>query len=139
MNQNKAQKSKVIDRFMQLHGMKIAQDQMQFYMASAQFRERDRLAKLEQRRQAALDLAKEAAKLLKREFGATEVILFGSLLKNTFHETSDIDLAVIGLPENLYFQAVGYLLSLGDFEFDLVELSHARPEIVEAIAKGVIL
>lgn len=84
-------------------------------------------------------MAKQAATLLKEEFGATQVILFGSLLTETFHESSDIDLAVIDLPENQYFQAVGRLLGLGDFNFDLVEVQNARPEIAKAISKGVIL
>jgi predicted nucleotidyltransferase len=113
--------------------------QLQRYITSAQERERDRLAKLEERRRSALSLAKQAASLLKEEFGATQVILFGSLLTETFHETSDIDLAVIGLPEHQYFQAVGRLLGLGDFDFDLVEVQNARPEMAQAISQGVIL
>jgi predicted nucleotidyltransferase len=61
------------------------------------------------------------------------------LLNDKFHENSDIDLAVSGLPENQYFQAVGYLLGLGEFDFDLVEINQARPEIEQAIAQGIIL
>ena len=45
----------------------------------------------------------------------------------------------MGLPEKQYFQAVGRLLGLGDFDFDLVESQHARPEIVQKIRQGVIL
>ena len=119
--------------------MEITIRQLQIYIGSAKKREKARLAELEKRRQNGLKLAKEAAKLLKIQFGATQVILFGSLLTNKFHETSDIDLAVNGLPENRYFQAVGYLLGLGEFEFDLVEISQAHPEIARAIAKGVML
>ena len=117
----------------------LSATQLQRYITSAQERERDHLAKLEERRQSALSLAKQAATLLKEEFGATQVILFGSLLTETFHESSDIDLAVIDLPENQYFQAVGRLLGLGDFNFDLVEVQNVRPEIAKAISKGVIL
>ena len=84
-------------------------------------------------------MAKQAVSLLKEEFGATQVILFGSLLTETFHESSDIDLAVMGLSEKQYFQAVGRLLGLGDFDFDLVEIQHAWPEIVQKIRQGVIL
>jgi len=113
--------------------------QLQRYITSAQERERERLAKLAERRRSALSLAKQAATLLKEEFGATQVILFGSLLTEAFHESSDIDLAAIGLPENQYFQAVGRLIGLGDFDFDLVEMENARPEIANAINQGVIL
>ena len=90
----------------------ISPTQLQRYIVSAQERERDRLAKLEERRRSALNLAKQAVSLLKEEFGATQVILFGSLLTETFHESSDIDLAVMGLSEKQYFQAVGRLLGL---------------------------
>lgn len=113
--------------------------QLQRYITSAQERERERLAKLAERRRSALSLAKQAATLLKEEFGATQVILFGSLLTEAFHESSDIDLAAIGLPENQYFQAVGRLIGLGDFDFDLVEMENAHPEIANAINQGVIL
>lgn len=117
----------------------LSPTQLQRYIVSAQERERDRLAKLEERRRSGLNLAKQAATLLKEEFGATQVILFGSLLTETFHESSDIDLAVMGLPEKQYFQAVGRLLGLGDFDFDLVEIQQARPEIAKKIRQGVIL
>ena len=117
----------------------LSPTQLQRYIVSAQERERDRLAKLEERRRSGLSLAKQAASLLKEEFGATQVILFGSLLTETFHESSDIDLAVMGLSEKQYFQAVGRLLGLGDFDFDLVEIQQAHPEIAQAISQGVIL
>ncbi len=117
----------------------LSPTQLQRYIVSAQERESDRLAKLEERRRSGLNLAKQAVSLLKEEFGVTQVILFGSLLTETFHESSDIDLAVMGLPEKQYFQAVGSLLGLGDFDFDLVEMQHARPEIVQAISQGIIL
>ncbi|MGK7945443.1 MAG: nucleotidyltransferase family protein [Microcystaceae cyanobacterium] len=119
--------------------MKITTEQLKNYIISAKKREQVRLAKLEERRQKGLTLAKMGARLLKTQFGATKVILFGSLLTDKFHENSDIDLAVSGLPEKRYFQAVGYLLGLGEFEFDLVEINQARPEIRKAIAQGMIL
>lgn len=62
--------------------------------------------------------------------------MFGSVLTQHFHETSDIDLAVWNLPEKVYFKTVARLLSLSDFEIDLVEVQYASPEILEAIAQG---
>jgi len=62
----------------------LSPTQLQRYISSAQERERDRLAKLAESRCSALGLAKQAANLLKTEFGATQVILFGSLLTETF-------------------------------------------------------
>ena len=39
----------------------------------------------------------ELARLLRQRFGATQVILFGSLAWGRFHQRSDVDLAVAGL------------------------------------------
>ncbi|MGK7893110.1 MAG: nucleotidyltransferase family protein [Xenococcus sp. (in: cyanobacteria)] len=119
--------------------MNLTPEQLQTYIIAAKKREKSRLVKLEERRKRGLKIAKEGAKLLKKQFGITTVILFGSLLTDKFHETSDIDLAVSDLPPKCYFKAVGCLLALGEFDFDLVEISQARPEIAKAIAKGIIL
>jgi uncharacterized protein len=105
-------------------------------MGMAQARERWRLLKLQQCRSRAFEVAKEAADLLRRQFSVERVVVFGSVLGEAFHENSDIDLAVWGLPEQEYFKAVGQLLALSEFEFDLVEVQYASPEILAAIAQG---
>lgn len=109
---------------------------MQQYIFTAKSRQKKRLAKLEQHRLRGFEVAKRAAQILKTEFSASRVVAFGSLLSENFHETSDLDLAVWGLPEKGYFKAVARLLSLSDFEVDLVEVQYASPEILEAIAQG---
>jgi uncharacterized protein len=111
-------------------------EQMQQYILTAKARKQQQLADLEQRRQHGFEVAKTAAQVLKTEFAASRVVLFGSLLSENFHETSDLDLAVWGLPEKHYFKAVARLLSLIDFEIDLVEVQLASPEILAAIAQG---
>ncbi len=42
--------------------------------------------------------------------GARKVLLFGSLARGEFRTDSDVDLAVEGLPSEVYFRAVGELL-----------------------------
>ncbi|WP_017306840.1 nucleotidyltransferase domain-containing protein [Spirulina subsalsa] len=74
--------------------MKISTQQMQEYLISARKHEKQRLAALEKRRTHGLEIAQKAAYMLKTEFMASRVVLFGSLLNQTFHENSDIDLAV---------------------------------------------
>lgn len=54
----------------------------------------------------AWQVAKEVASRLQRQFGATEVIVFGSLAKGQFGEDSDIDLAVAGLKTADFFPAL---------------------------------
>ena len=96
---------------------------------------RDRKIQLETRRQRAWILAHEAAEILKEEFGASRVVVFGSLLQpNRYHLSSDIDLAVWDIKD--YFRAVARLIDIDpEFEFDLVPIEDARVEIVEAITR----
>jgi predicted nucleotidyltransferase len=89
------------------------------------------------RRRRALAAAHKAAKLLKSEFGATEVILFGSLARRgSFTLFSDIDLAVRGIPSERFYAAAGNLLDLSaEFKIDLVELETCPPALLKNIEK----
>ncbi|NOH04498.1 MAG: nucleotidyltransferase domain-containing protein [Chloroflexi bacterium] len=82
-------------------------------------------------------VARRAAKILKEEFGVAKVVLFGSTVKpSLFHIHSDVDLAVWGLDENLYFRAVGVLLSIDpEISVDLIELEFASPRMKETILR----
>ena len=63
-------------------------------------------AEIVSRRRRAMSAARKAAKLLKTEFGAKEVILFGSLARRgSFSLYSDIDLAVRGIVPEKFFAA----------------------------------
>ncbi|NJN87701.1 MAG: nucleotidyltransferase domain-containing protein [Leptolyngbyaceae cyanobacterium SL_7_1] len=119
-----------------LNRLNVSPEQMQQYILTARSRQQQRLVALEQRRQHGFEIANTAAHLLKTEFSASRVVVFGSLLNQNFHETSDLDLAVWDLPEAFYFQAVSRLLSLSDFAVDLVEVQRPSPEILVAIAQG---
>ena len=93
-----------------------------------------------ERREAAWAVAREAAELLRSRYGATRVLLFGSLAEGThFSERSGIDLAAEGLLPSEHFAALGRLLCLSrDFEFDLVDLSACPPGLRAVIlAEGV--
>jgi predicted nucleotidyltransferase len=71
-------------------------------------------------RKEALAEVNKIAKILAANFGAKEVLLYGSLSRPDawFDAGSDIDLAVKGLGEN-YFQAYGYCLRLSRYPLDL--------------------
>jgi uncharacterized protein len=71
-------------------------------------------------------LIHKAAAVLK-SFGATDVYLFGSVAKDTNNEHSDIDLAVSGLPPNVFFKAMGSTMNAIKREFDLVDLDEKNP------------
>lgn len=108
---------------------------------------RNRLARREaERRKRAKQLREVAyacAQRLVQDFRANGVYLFGSLLQEDWvHDRSDIDLAVEGLEDTLYFKALrelGDLLPAGA-ELDLVPLEKARPGLAERVRmEGVLL
>ena len=63
--------------------------------------------------------------------------VFGSLVrKGSFHRRSDVDLAVWGLDERMYYRAVSRLLDLDPaISVDLVEADSARPALRAAIKR----
>ncbi|MEM7771156.1 MAG: nucleotidyltransferase domain-containing protein [Cyanobacteria bacterium P01_A01_bin.37] len=110
---------------------------MQSYIETARRRQQKRQEHLHQRRQHGLTQAKAAAQLLREEFGVSRVVLFGSILdESTFHETSDLDLAVWDLAPSDYIAAVARLLQVSDFSVDLLEAESASSYLQESIAQG---
>ena len=95
------------------------------------------LAQMKQRQQQGLEIASKAASILKQEFGAERVVLFGSMLD---HERmwwgSDIDLAVWGLRSEDFFKAGAAIERGHNFSIDLVEIQSAKPHILNAIKQG---
>ena len=97
---------------------------------------------LEERRGKALDVAKQAASLLRRKFGAERVMLFGSLAsKDAFTPWSDIDLAVWGIAPDEFYSAVAVVTGLSPvFKVDLVEPDTCRKRIKDVIQKqGIVI
>jgi predicted nucleotidyltransferase len=107
------------------------------YIATAHRREKERKAQLSRQRLEALKLARQAAQILREDFGVSRVTVFGSVLKERdFHETSDLDLAVWDLPPADYFKAVARLMALSDLSIDLVEAETASFYVLDGIALG---
>ena len=77
-------------------------------------------------------VARLAADVLRSDLGATRVLVFGSVVRGTMHESSDIDLAVEGLDPCRYFDALARVQGLGPFEVQLAPLEHCLPHIREA-------
>lgn len=80
--------------------------------------------------------AQECIRLLKERFDVKEAYLFGSLRGDApWHEGSDIDIAVEGLPPERYFEALSALWKLipEGIKLDLVALEEIPPEFVSKI------
>ena len=117
--------------------VRVGPDEMASYRATARRRWQDEARELGKRRVEAQRMARAAADLLRERFGASRVILFGSVAHGLWHsETSDIDLASEGIAPEAYLLAVAYLQDISEgFKFDLVALESCRSDLREAILK----
>jgi uncharacterized protein len=107
------------------------------YIMNAEKRRHEQEEAVKARYRKALSLAKQAADLLRTTFCAEKVVLFGSVAQEElFHSRADIDLAVWGLPGNLYFIAVGQLQALDpEISIDLILFEEARESLQRTILK----
>lgn len=120
-------------------GKGIPPEKLEAYKRGARAREVRRREEVERRRQAARGIAEKAARLLKNEFGAERVILFGSLAHGAwFHSDSDIDLAVAGIATEAFWRAWAALDKVSEnFEINLVALEDATESLrLEIETKG---
>jgi predicted nucleotidyltransferase len=112
---------------------------MERYRATAMKRAHEQEEATAKRRERASQIVRRAADLLRSEFGASKVILFGSLARGEFTLHSDIDLMAWGIDRHEYFVAVARLQDLSpEFKIDLIEGEHCRSTLSRAaIAEGV--
>jgi uncharacterized protein len=100
----------------------VSADEIKAYRATAQRRWEEDRRQLTLRHKQAWALARQAAELLRAEYGIDQAMAFGSLVRGElFHPRSDIDLVVWGLHEAHYYRAIAQLLALDPaFEIDLL-------------------
>jgi predicted nucleotidyltransferase len=93
--------------------------------------------KIKHRFQAGWILARKAAKLLKSEFAAEKVFVFGSLLhESSFTLWSDVDLSASGIAADKYYAAVAAVSDLSSStRIDLVDMESCRPSLRDKILK----
>lgn len=92
------------------------------------------------RKDEAMRLARQAAAILRDEYSANRIILFGSLAMDAeFSEHSDIDLAAYGIPDALFYRAVASITGLSpEFDVDLIDPDSCRPSVRKSIlARGI--
>ena len=90
----------------------------------------------------ALKDASVIASILKEQFGATEVRVFGSLSEEArFSSLSDIDIAEKGIPPERFYAAYAAITrGISEFKIDLVDMEDCKETIKEEILKnGVII
>jgi predicted nucleotidyltransferase len=110
---------------------------MEAYLATARQSWAEERRRLALRHERAWAIARQAADLLRCEYGVDRVTIFGSLVRSElFHTRSDIDLAVWGLDEKHYYRAVARLLALDvAFEIDLLMGEEIPPSLLAVIER----
>jgi predicted nucleotidyltransferase len=111
----------------------LTRDEWQAYHPGARVEPDRDLARWER----ALEVARVAADVLRRRFGATQVVAFGSLVcQDCFGPWSDIDLAARGIPSDLFYRAVATVTGISaEFKIDLVAPEDCRPALRRAIER----
>jgi len=86
-------------------------------------------------RDRALSVAREAAVILKEQFGANCVVSFGSLAQGAWIKPrSDIDLCVDGIPFEHFFRAEAEIEAItSGFKVDLLDFRECSPELLKRI------
>ena len=116
-------------------------EQIAVYRNTAKKRWQESQTQREDRRIRAWQLAQLAASLLKKQFGATQVMVFGSVTdENCFTLWSDVDIAAWGLSSQDTFTAMGTVRELDEsIELNLVDVNACQPELLQKILQEGIL
>ena len=98
-------------------------------------RRRKTSAVVAKRRRRARSVVRKTVKLLREEYSAKHIYVFGSLTRyGGFSLWSDIDIAATGIPPKRFFEAVGAVTGLSsEFKIDLVDLETCPPAMSESI------
>jgi uncharacterized protein len=109
--------------------------QLQAYRQTAHRRLDARSALVKERMDAAWQVARKAAKLLREEYQATKVVVFGSLLSESrFTAWSDVDIAAWGIAPEQTFRAIGAVMDLDpSIEINLVDVNTCSPSLLQSI------
>ena len=109
----------------------IPPEKLAIYRRTARRRQAEEKQRVHERFRRAWHAAEAGAALLKAEYGASHVVVFGSLVdERLFHHHSDIDLAAWDIDPDEYLRALADLLSPAyEFSFDLVLVEEASPTL----------
>ena len=115
----------------------LTPEEMDTYRAAARRRQEQERRELARREQRAWELARRAAALLREQFGATRVRVFGSLVKKgCFTPWSDVDIAAWGIRPEDTFRAIGAVMDVdAEIDVNLVDVNTCRPEFLVSIER----
>ena len=115
----------------------LSQEELQSYRPWQSLQRYQKDPEVTRRWEQAWDIARRSARLLKEQFGASRVVVFGSLVHRAwFTPWSDVDLAVWGIPAGKFYRAIGAVHDLGaaaGFKIDVVDPAECNREMVQSI------
>jgi predicted nucleotidyltransferase len=84
----------------------------------------------------ALKTSKAITEGLINKFQAKKVMLFGSLVKNEMTENSDIDIAVWGIPDEIFYKAAAFATGYSsNWNVDIVDFNDCNKSVQKSILK----
>ena len=113
----------------------ISPEKIAVFRKTAQRRREREREEIERRKEKAWAAARRATTLLKEQFHATRVVVFGSLVHDgCFTRWSDVDIAAWGIAPEDTFRAIGAVMDMeSPLDVNLVDVSTCRPSILEMI------
>ncbi len=107
------------------------------YRAAARRRREQEQRELALREKRAWELARRAATLLREQFEAKRVVVFGSLVHNgCFTPWSDVDIAAWGISPQDTFRAIGAVMDLdAEIEVNLVDVKACSASLLMTIER----
>jgi len=109
--------------------------QWQSYIETLRQRDRAEKEQVQRRYEHAWQLARQAAEVLRRDFGATRAVVFGSLLHpDSFGKYSDVDIAAWGVQPEDTLRAMNAVAKLDEqIVVNLVDVHACKPGILRVI------
>ncbi len=114
---------------------KLSPQQIAVYRTTAQTRHQQAEPEMFHRQKEAWQAAQRAARLLKEQFNASRVVVFGSLARKTgFTRWSDVDIAAWGIAPDDTFRAIGAIMDLDtETPVNLVDVNTTHAALLTAI------
>jgi predicted nucleotidyltransferase len=113
----------------------LSPEDLAAYKAGARRRAEHEVRALAAREERAWKLARLAADALREQFGATRVVVFGSLVHpGSFTPWSDVDVAAWGLRPEDTFRAIGVVMDLDvEIPVNLVDVHACKASVLRVI------
>ena len=118
-------------------GWNMPPEKIARYRDTALRRQQEQKSEISLRKDRAWKLAHQAAKLLREQYHATRIVVFGSLIhEGCFNRWSDLDLAAWGIPADMTLRAMGAVLELDrQQEINLVDIKTCPGSLLAIIEK----